>query len=299
MFEQSSSNLPKANMMSRSNLNLIAVCQMTSTSDIEANYKTCEQLVHRASQMGAEMTFLPEGCDFISKTKEEAVAMAISLDGELMSRYKNLAMKYDQWLSLGGVHLKEDGNMLSNAHILIDNFGKIIAVYKKTHLFDVDIPNVVRLKETDQTIPGTRLISPVRSPVGSVGMAICYDMRFPELSIALTKRGADILTFPSAFTQTTGMAHWEVLLRSRAIENQCYVAAAAQTGKHNEKRTSYGHAMIVDPWGTILACCREGADVCVANVDHDYIQQVRKRMPVWEHRRHDIYGTVLFNGDKL
>ncbi|XP_071960916.1 deaminated glutathione amidase-like isoform X2 [Antedon mediterranea] len=233
MFEQSSSNLPKANMMSRSNLNLIAVCQMTSTSDIEANYKTCEQLVHRASQMGAEMTFLPEGCDFISKTKEEAVAMAISLDGELMSRYKNLAMKYDQWLSLGGVHLK------------------------------------------------------------------CYDMRFPELSIALTKRGADILTFPSAFTQTTGMAHWEVLLRSRAIENQCYVAAAAQTGKHNEKRTSYGHAMIVDPWGTILACCREGADVCVANVDHDYIQQVRKRMPVWEHRRHDIYGTVLFNGDKL
>ncbi|XP_033098769.1 deaminated glutathione amidase-like isoform X2 [Anneissia japonica] len=292
MSQTTSSNLPKSN--------LVAVCQMTSTDDKETNFKTCDDLIHRAAEMGAKVTFLPECCDYVGNNSAESVDMAISLDGKLVSRFKNLAKKCSMWLSLGGIHLKEvsEKNRISNAHVMINSNGEIAAVYKKTHLFDVNIPKVVTLMETGYTIPGQGMVEPVVTPVGNVGLAVCYDVRFPELSIALAEKGADILTYPSAFTQTTGMAHWEVLLRSRAIENQCYVVAAAQTGKHNDKRTSYGHAMIVDPWGTVLACCREGTDVCVANIDLNYLQSVRQRMPIWNHRRHDIYGHVLFNDGK-
>uniref|UniRef100_A0A2K5IMB5 CN hydrolase domain-containing protein n=1 Tax=Colobus angolensis palliatus TaxID=336983 RepID=A0A2K5IMB5_COLAP len=125
-----------------------------------------------------------------------------------------------------------------------------------------------------------------------VGLAVCYDMRFPELSLALAQAGAEILTYPSAFGSVTGPAHWEVLLRARAIETQCYVVAAAQCGRHHEKRASYGHSMVVDPWGTVVARCSEGPGLCLARIDLSYVRQLRQHLPVFQHRRPDLYGNL-------
>ncbi|CAD6198155.1 unnamed protein product [Caenorhabditis auriculariae] len=142
------------------------------------------------------------------------------------------------------------------------------------------------------------MVPPVETPVGKLGLSICYDLRFPELSIWNRKKGAQILSFPSAFTVNTGLAHWETLLRTRAIENQCYVVAAAQTGKHNEKRVSYGHAMVVDPWGAVVAQCSERVDMCFCEIDLGYVEEVRTLQPVYSHRRSDLYNVNVNEVDK-
>ncbi|KAL8595196.1 hypothetical protein ACOMHN_013869 [Nucella lapillus] len=275
---------------------LVGVCQMTSTADKEANMAVCRSLIEEAKKRGAQMVFLPEACDYIADSKEQSMAMTESLDGDLVSRYRDTARQNQVWLSVGGFHQKgsgSDSDRAHNTHLVIDSEGKVVAAYSKSHLFDLDLQGRLRLCESDYTVPGKSIVSPVSTPVGKVALSSCYDVRFPELSLALTQAGADILTYPSAFTQTTGMAHWEVLLRARAIENQCYVVAAAQTGKHNAKRSSYGHAMIVDPWGTVVAQCREGTDVAVAEVDLTYLAKIRQEMPVRSHRRHDLYPEVF------
>uniref|UniRef100_A0ABI7YAU8 CN hydrolase domain-containing protein n=1 Tax=Felis catus TaxID=9685 RepID=A0ABI7YAU8_FELCA len=170
--------------------------------------------------------------------------------------------------------------------------GSVVATYRKTHLCDVEIPGQGPMRESNSTIPGPSLESPVSTPAGKIGLAICYDMRFPELSLALAQAGAEILTYPSAFGSVTGPAHWEVLLRARAIETQCYVVAAAQCGRHHEKRASYGHSMVVDPWGTVVARCSEGPGLCLARIDLRYLRQLRQQLPVFQHRRPDLYGSL-------
>ncbi|XP_067685173.1 nitrilase and fragile histidine triad fusion protein NitFhit-like [Haliotis asinina] len=273
---------------------MVGVCQFTARADKEENFKTCVSLIHRAKAKGAQMVFLPEACDFIGESRDQSMKMAEPLNGDLISRYQQVAVDTRVWLSIGGFHQKGPKNekRVRNTHVIISSDGEIKAAYDKSHLFDLDIKDKVRLCESDYTVPGSEIVPPVDTPVGRLGLATCYDLRFPEMSIALTQQGAQILSYPSAFTQTTGMAHWEVLLRSRAIENQCYVVAAAQTGRHNAKRTSYGHAMIVDPWGQVVSACRDGVDVCVAEVDTAYIDKVREEMPVSQHRRHDLYGHI-------
>ncbi|KAG0226663.1 Nitrilase [Actinomortierella wolfii] len=193
---------------------------------------------------------------------------------------------------------------LYNTHVVINSEGSIVEKYRKIHLFDVDIADGPRLMESDSTVPGDQVVPPIKTPVGQVGLAICYDLRFPELAAKLRSKGAEILTYPSAFTPLTGQAHWEVLLRSRAIETQSYVIAAAQVGKHTEKRSSYGHAMIVDPWGRVVAECSgqkdrksngiesagendddDEAEIATADIDHSLIAKIRLEMPVWSHRR--------------
>ncbi|XP_077983209.1 deaminated glutathione amidase-like [Glandiceps talaboti] len=272
----------------------IAVCQLNCKADKEANLQTCSELITAAKQKGAKMTFLPEAFDYIADNREKSIAMAEPLDGHVVQTMKSLARQHDMWLSLGGMHRKvdEETKRVYNSHIVVSNNGDIVAVYNKTHLFDVDIKGHVRLKESDFTIPGDAIVPPVNTPVGKVGLATCYDLRFPEMSLALAEQGAEILTYPSAFTFTTGAAHWEVLLRSRAIEMQCYVVAAAQTGRHHEKRISYGHSMVVDPWGSVIASCHDGVDLCVADIDLDYQTKVRTELPCWTHRRYDLYGKV-------
>jgi len=236
----------------------------------------------------------------------------------LINQYRDLAQTLKVSLSLGGFHeaIKNDTGTVSRiknthwdntrtrlTHLIIDgDDGTIRAKYSKCHLFDVEIPERnLKLKESDYVIPGSDICKPVSTKIGRIGLGICYDLRFPELSVAMARNGtsidhaADILTYPSAFTIPTGSAHWEVLLRARAIENQCYVIAAAQTGVHNKKRSSYGHSMIVDPWGSVIAQCSEGESVSSAYIDLEYLEKVRKNMPVWSHRRNDIYGLVLEN----
>eukprot|EP00123_Amoebidium_parasiticum_P001854 comp13053_c0_seq1/m.8331 comp13053_c0_seq1/g.8331 ORF comp13053_c0_seq1/g.8331 comp13053_c0_seq1/m.8331 type:complete len:285 (-) comp13053_c0_seq1:35-889(-) len=273
---------------------LIAAAQMTSTADIHENFRTCERLARRAKEAGAQMLFFPEAFDFISEGKEQSLALAEPLTGSLFTKYRQLARDTAMWISYGGFHEKgsTEGH-ISNTHVLVNSEGEIAATYRKLHLYDVDVPGGVTLKESDTITPGSSITPPVETPVGKVGLSICYDLRFPELALSLAKSGADILTYPSAFSVPTGADHWEVLLRARAIECQAYVVAAAQVGTHNPKRQSYGHAMIIDPWGTIVAATpARGEGLCYAEVDLGHVTTVRTNMPVMQHRRPDCYGDL-------
>ncbi|XP_027040871.1 deaminated glutathione amidase-like [Pocillopora damicornis] len=288
------------NQLTDSGATLVAVCQMNSTNDVDRNMGICKDLINKAKSRGAKFVFLPECFDYVGENSEQSLSMAEPLESPRMQILCELAKELGVWLSLGGYHEKgpPDDKRLRNSHVIVNDSGSIVAVYRKIHLFDIDVKDGPRLKESDTCIPGNQIVPPVSTPVGNVGLAICYDVRFPELSLILAQQGADILTFPSAFTQITGSAHWEVLLRCRAVENQCYVIAAAQTGQHNAKRRSYGHAMVVDPWGCVIAQCHEGNDVCVAEIDLGYLNKIRQQMPLMNHRRTDIYGS-LNSGPKL
>ncbi|VDM62602.1 unnamed protein product [Angiostrongylus costaricensis] len=243
---------------------LIAVCQLTSDHDIERNVDICKDMVERASFRNCKMIFFPECFDFVGRSKEENITLASEEQGPVME--------------LNRIEVS-----------LIDNNGKTRALYNKLHLFDLEIPGKVRLMESEFSKKGTKVVLPVETPVGRLGLSICYDLRFAELALWNRQRGADILSYPSAFTLNTGLAHWEPLLRTRAIESQCYVVAAAQTGKHNEKRLSYGHSMVVDPWGAVIAQCSERVDMCFADVDLSYVDELRSMQPVFAHRRADLY----------
>ncbi|CAI5669303.1 unnamed protein product [Oreochromis niloticus] len=287
------------NSMSGSLHPLAAVCQVTATPDKEANFSACKQLVEEAKQRGASMVFLPEGFDYIGSSREETLALSESLAGDTISRYTQLARKLELWLSLGGFHERghdwEADRRIYNSHVIINDRGDIVSVYRKSHLFDVELPEKgVSLKESAFTIPGPSLVAPVQTPIGKVGLGICYDLRFPELSVALQRHGAEILTYPSAFTVATGAAHWEVLLRARAIETQCFVLAAAQVGRHHEKRSSYGHALAVDPWGEVLGDCgEEKPGLVLVEVDLGKVRSTRRNMPVQQHRRDDAFYCSL------
>ncbi|XP_044040516.1 deaminated glutathione amidase [Siniperca chuatsi] len=268
-----------------------AVCQVTATPDKEANFSACKQLVEEAKERGASMVFLPEGFDYIGSSREETLSLSESLTGDTISQYAQLARKLEVWLSLGGFHEQghewESDRRIYNSHVIINDKGDVISVYRKSHLFDVELPEKgVSLKESAFTIPGHSLVSPVQTPIGKVGLGICYDLRFPELSLALQRHGAEILTYPSAFTVATGAAHWEVLLRARAVETQCFVLAAAQVGRHHEKRSSYGHALVVDPWGEVLGDCGgEKPGMVLVEIDLEKVSSTRRNMPVQQHRR--------------
>ncbi|KAL3700116.1 hypothetical protein R1sor_018138 [Riccia sorocarpa] len=274
----------------------VAVGQMTACSSIQANFETCAGLVKEAVAAGVKLLSLPECFSFIGSKDGESLSIAEPLDGPIMTRYQNLARQDREsglWLSLGGFQEKApDPGHLYNTHVLLDNLGSVRGVYRKIHLFDVDVPGGPVLKESNSTAAGSDVVT-VDSPIGRLGMTVCYDLRFPELYQNLRfKQNAQILLVPSAFTKKTGEAHWEILLRARAIETQCYVIAAAQAGKHNERRESYGDALIIDPWGTIVARCRDKdcTGIAVAEVDHSSLESIRQRMPIITHRRYDVYG---------
>ncbi|GAB1597468.1 deaminated glutathione amidase-like isoform X1 [Argonauta hians] len=269
----------------------LAVCQLTSSADKDENFAVCKALIEKAKSQGVQMVFLPECFDYVGESIKQALEQSEGLDGDLVSRYKNLAKDLQIWLSLGGFHQKNTDQFVKNTHIIINSDGQVARTYEKIHMFDVDIKGL-RLHESDYTTGGSRIEPPVSTPIGKVGLGICYDLRFPELALILAKQGAQILTYPSAFMEPTGIAHWESLLRSRAIETQCYVIAAAQVGRHNKKRSSYGHAMVVDPWGSIIAECSKGIGLCTAEVNMDLLQDIHAEMPVWQHRRNDIYNQI-------
>ena len=276
---------------------IVGICQMCVGNNKEENFAQAKSLIDECKQKGASMAFLPEACDYIVNSTKESLLMADppfseTIGGTTLQKYCALARETNIWLSLGGIHrfcIGDPGNKFRNSHFIIDNTGKIQGVYDKCHLFDVDIPSKVSLKETDRAVAGQKLLKPVSTPAGKVGALICYDVRFPQVSTLLRDFGAEILTYPSAFTVPTGLAHWEVLMRARAIENQCYVISAAQVGKHNEKRTSFGHSIIVDPWGTVIAQASDKVGVITADIDLNFLRKLRLEMPVVNHVRPDIY----------
>lgn len=273
----------------------VAVCQLNCINDKEANYQAASSVVTQAAAVGAKMIFLPECFDFIGTTRQETIEAAEPLDGPTISKYRDLARNLKVWLSLGGMHQKHPNSEVKkilNAHIIVDDKGEIRSIYHKIHLFNLEIPGVVRLMESESYVAGDRLPAPIETPVGKVGLGICYDLRFPEMAISYAKAGAHVLTYPSSFTVPTGIYHWEPTILERAINNQCYVIAAAQYGTHNAKRASYGHAMIVDPWGSKIAECSEGVGFAIGLIDEEFTKKCRARLPIGSHKRTDIYSAI-------
>ncbi|PKA46276.1 N-carbamoylputrescine amidase [Apostasia shenzhenica] len=269
----------------------VGAVQMTSTNDIDANYSTCSRLVKEAATVGVKFLCFPESFSFVSVEDGDSLKVAEPIDGPILQRYCSLARESNIWLSLGGFQEKgPDDTHLHNTHVLIDDSGSIRSTYRKLHLFDVDVPGNKVYKESSFTTPGDRIVVE-DSPAGRLGLTLCYDLRFPELYQLLRfGHGAEVLLVPSAFTKVTGEAHWEILLRARAIETQCFVIAAAQAGRHNEKRESYGDSLIIDPWGKILARLpdRLSTGIAIADIDLSRIDAVRTRMPISEHRKFGI-----------
>lgn len=265
---------------------LAAVVQMRSTSDQEANWQQVQELVTRAAERGARLVATPENTNFLGP-HEEKVRRAESLEGEICSRFSDMARQLGIHLLLGSFNEKSaDPDRCHNTSVLFGRDGSRLAVYRKIHLFDVDVSPEVRFSESATVEAGTDLVT-VETDVGTLGLTICYDLRFPGIYQRLRDLGSQILTIPSAFTLTTGKDHWHPLLRARAIETQCYVLAPAQHGKHDDDglRESYGHAMIVDPWGQMVAMAPDGPGVAMADLELDRVRRVRASMPVIDHRK--------------
>ncbi|ADV61971.1 Nitrilase/cyanide hydratase and apolipoprotein N-acyltransferase [Isosphaera pallida ATCC 43644] len=266
---------------------LAAVVQLNSTSDLDANWCQARDLIVEAARRGASLVATPENTNFLGP-HDRKVALAEPLDGPTVARFADLARSLRIYLLLGSYNERAaTPDRCHNTSVLFDPTGAIRAVYRKLHLFDVDLgARGVRFQESATVEPGTEPIV-AKTALGSLGMSICYDLRFAEFYQVLTERGARILAVPSAFTATTGQAHWEVLIRARAIENQAYVIAPAQTGRHDDEglRASHGESMIVDPWGVVLARVGEGPGLALAEIDLQRVERIRREMPVAHHRR--------------
>ena len=261
-----------------------AVVQMTSTADAERNLATAERLIAEAAKRGAGFVALPENFAFLRSTGDPAPEPQ-SLDGPWVRRMADAARKHTVTLLLGSLPEKSaEAGKVHNTSVLLGPDGAVLAVYRKIHLFDIDLPGLEHLKESREVAAGQEVVV-ARAPFGALGLTICYDVRFPELYRALTRRGARVLAVPSAFTERTGKDHWEVLLRARAIENIAYVVAPAQVGLHGKGRSSHGHAMIVDPWGTVIAQVADGEGIALAELDFDRQDRLRRELPALDHVR--------------
>ena len=265
---------------------IAAVCQMRSTSDGTGNLRQAEELVRAAAAAGATFVATPENTNYLGPHAEK-VRLAETLDGPCCALFSRLAAELSITLLLGSFNEKSSNKGLCfNSSVLFGPSGARLAVYRKIHLFDVDVPDGVSFRESATVAPGSEVVA-ADAPFGRVGMSICYDLRFGELYRALVARGASILTVPSAFTATTGKAHWEILLRARAIESQAFVVAPGQHGAHDDGglRESWGHSLIVDPWGRVLAEAADGVGIAVAELDLSEVQRVRAAIPIAAHRR--------------
>jgi deaminated glutathione amidase len=263
---------------------IAGVIQMTSTAHVESNLATAERLVEEAAHRGARFIGLPENFAFL-RSEGQAIPQPQRLDGPWVSRMAAVARRLDVTLLLGSLPEAIPGDeRVHNTSVLLGPGGDILAAYRKIHLFDVDLPGLQHLKESRNVAPGQAMVV-AEAPFGSVGLSICYDLRFPELYRQLSARGARVLAVPSAFTDRTGKAHWEVLLRARAIENLAYVVAPAQFGAHAQGRASHGHAMIVEPWGSVIAQAADGEGVAVAELDFDRQDRLRRELPALSHVR--------------
>lgn len=272
-----------------------AAIQMTSTEQVDANLERARDLVRRASSAGALLVGLPENFAYLGNDRDHRLGIAESVpdpgtagaraaSGPILGAMQELARTTGTWLLLGGFPERGAGKKIRNTALLLDPAGTVVSVYRKIHLFDVDVPGGKRFRESEAIEPGDAPVV-AETPWGGLGLSICYDLRFPELYRMLAARGARIVAVPSAFTAETGKDHWHVLLRARAIENQVFLLAPAQFGAHGPSRSSYGHALVVDPWGAVLAECGDHDGFALARLDFGYQDQVRTALPVLSHRR--------------
>ena len=263
----------------------IGLAQLTSGIDPAANAATIVAAVADAARAGAGMLFTPEMSGLVDRDRARAAA-AVRGESEdvVLAATRAAAAEHGIWVHLGSLAVRAPDGRLANRAFVIDDTGAVRARYDKLHLFDVDLPTGESWRESAAYAPGEGAVV-VATPAGALGLSICYDLRFAALYRALSDAGATILAVPAAFTQPTGAAHWHVLLRARAIEAGAYVVAAAQTGVHQDGRATYGHSLVIDPWGEVLLDMGEAGGVGFAEIDPARVADVRARIPVLAHRR--------------
>lgn len=260
----------------------IAAIQMASGSQVEGNLKEARRLIQMAVSQGARLVALPEYFALMGvRDQDKVIAKEADGDGPIQSFLSQTAREFGIWLAGGGVPLVASvPDKVRNSCLLYGDRGERIARYDKIHLFGLDLGND-RYQEANTIEPGDKVVV-TKTPFGSIGLSICYDLRFPELYRAMGK--VNVILVPSAFTATTGRAHWEILIRARAVENLAYVVAPAQGGYHVNRRETHGDSMIVDPWGVILDRLPRGSGVVIANLSADHQQRLRKSLPALSHR---------------
>ena len=262
---------------------LVAVCQLNARDDRAANLAAARDLLGRAARAGAELAVLPEYVDYLGPgaglPKPEPV------DGEFAAFFAAAARELGIWVHAGSFHeAGPDTDRTYNTSLIFNPGGELAAIYRKIHLYDVEIPGRVSYQESRSVAPGTETVVTAIAGVPT-GLSICYDLRFPELYRQLAIEGAKLVVVPAAFMMHTGRDHWEVLLRARAIENQCYVVAAGQIGDHDPGRTCFGRSMIIDPWGTVIAQAPDTTGIVTAEIDLERLEEIRTTLPSLANRR--------------
>ena len=263
----------------------VACVQTNSGRDMDANVEAAGALVREAGAAGAEFILLPENVALMEPSSEAIRAHAAPADEHpALAAFRRLAEEVHAWLLVGSLPVRSADGRAANCSFLLDPAGSVVERYEKIHMFDVDLPSGERYRESHTFQPG-EAARIARTPWGALGMTVCYDLRFPQLYRGLAQAGARFLSVPSAFTKVTGEAHWRVLLRARAIENACFVFAPAQCGRHSGKRYTYGHSLIVDPWGKVLADGGDEVGFVSAEIDPARIDEARGMLPSLEHDR--------------
>jgi len=272
----------------------LVALQMVSGPEVAANLAVAAELLAKAADRGAQLAVLPENFALMGRRESDKLAVQEAEgDGLIQTFLAEQAARHRLWLVGGTIPLRTagDNQRVRAACLLFDDQGCQVARYDKVHLFDVQLPDSrERYAESATIEPGDHYVV-ADTPFGRLGLAVCYDLRFPEQFRAMSAQGMDILALPAAFTAATGAAHWEILLRARAIENQCYVIASAQGGRHSNGRETFGDSLIVDPWGLILDRLCEGAGVVLGKMDRAFLESVRQQFPVLEHRT-DVEDTA-------
>lgn len=261
----------------------IALLQMCSGIEPERNAETLENAIADAAAGGAAMLFTPEMSGLVDSDRERADGQIVEEAEDLvLARVRAAARQSGLWVHLGSLAVRSGGRYANRAFV-IDERGIVRARYDKLHMFDVDLGEE-SWRESAAYQPGSNAVV-IDTPIGAVGLSICYDLRFPALHQSLSASGAQVLAIPAAFTVPTGRAHWHVLMRARAIENGCFVVAAAQSGEHPDSRRTFGHSLVIDPWGEVLLDMGEGTGLGFCELDLARVQEARRRVPVVAHRR--------------
>jgi deaminated glutathione amidase len=264
----------------------IAIFQSRTGIDPAANSQNLVNAIEQAASGGAEMLFTPEMSGLLDRDVDRARQNVRSAgDDPVLAACRAAAKRTGLWLHLGSLAVTAEDGKFANRGFVIDSAGEIRASYDKIHLFDVDLPTGESWRESNVYRGGSEAVVVDGTPVGRLGLTICYDLRFPALFQSLTDAGAQIVSVPAAFTVPTGKAHWEILLRARAIEAGVFVVAAAQCGRHEDGRDTYGHSLLVDPWGTILVEMGKQVGIAFGEVDPRKVDEVRSRIPAIRHRR--------------
>jgi predicted amidohydrolase len=264
----------------------IALLQAQTGIDPAENSRMLCAALREARGNGAAMLFTPEMSGLLDRDRTRAAAnLKSERDDIVLAAVRDSAAREGVWVHLGSLAIRRDDGLLANRAFVIDPAGEVRATYDKLHLFDVDLPTGESWRESASYAPGAAAVVVEGTPVGRLGLSICYDIRFPALFSALTEAGADTIAVPAAFTVPTGKAHWEVLLRARAIEAGVFVVAAAQAGLHADGRETYGHSLVADPWGDLLLSMDRQPGLAFAELDLGRIAEVRGRVPAMSHRR--------------